>query len=868
MTENNKYYIFGESVPVENLDFRLILSFIKKASDLKNIFSQTPIERILDVLEKVSKIWSDKEHPFVKKALQLLPEMIGFSREMVLLGIEAVSEICCRTNLEKRLDCELGNRKYTDSWVYDEKRGIELKTVPHGVLLHISAGNVFVGAIDSLISGIVTKNVNILKMSSADTLFPVLFLESIRESDPENIIWPFQCLINWRGGDSDFEEILFDSSLTVVFWGGKEALKSIRAKCGENIRFVENGPRFSFAVGDGNYLKYFSTDSFIRGLAKDISTWDQHACSSPHLVYLLNSDEKTTDSFIENLFNEMKFFSENLPQGKLDFDQKVEIRKIRSIAEMSSVYDSTKLFCPDDFSFSIIREPKKEFRISSLNRVIYVKNLDSAAELKEFIFPLSAYLQTVGICLSPELRHEVTEILEKLGVKRFTEWGGMSSGKTGAPHEGSFFLTKLVDFIVREPSDFNSYKLEDLFRELKKSPYYAKILNEIPPGLPVHEVLSRFPVMTRDIFYRISPPTSTEILTGPLADAYVFASGGTTGTPKYAFYSNQEFLFTAQKQAFIFSKAGMESTDRTANLFLAGNLWMSYTIVNRAIELIGCLNLPVAANSSIENIFQYLESLKASVVVGLPSMIVRLAEEAKKRNISLKIKKIFYAGEHMHPAMKEFLKEVFQAEIINSAGYACVDTGAIGYQCRFLTGSQHHVLDDLQYVEILDENQKPVGVDFPGEIIVTNLYRQLMPIVRYKTGDLGKWIENTGCQCGCVGRTFELLGRCDDLMVIGGITLLPGDVAKVLAPFPEALCFQISARKNNQKDVLILKIESEKYISEKLIIQSMHNNSFKLKEAIDENWLEIDIQMLKPGSIERNSRTGKVRQVIDDRSKV
>ncbi|MBF0546475.1 MAG: AMP-binding protein [Candidatus Riflebacteria bacterium] len=860
----NKFFVFGEIIEENPLTPDFVSSILKKAENCKNIFEKVSIDEILNILDEVSKIWADKSHLLTKTALEQLPGIINFSSEMVQIGIQAVSEICKKENLQRRLEGEIGDFRKLDGWVFDHKTEIEIKARPQGILLHLSAGNVFVGAIDSLISGIITKNVNIVKMSSADPIFPILFMESLRECDKKGQIWPHQCLVNWKGGTEEVEKPFLHSDITVVFWGGKDALKSIKEKSGENIKLVENGPRFSFAIGDSVSLNIPGSTQAICGLASDIAMWDQQACSSPHLVYLVNTDRETTTKFITNLQIELENLSRTLPVGKLSFDEKVEIRKIRELSTMAEIHNSAEVFAPEAFDFTIIREQNPGFKISCLNRVFFVKNIESIEELREHILPISSFLQTVGIFLSSNNQEIAFPLLEQLGVKRITEWGGMSLGRSGAPHEGAFFLSKLVEFIDHEPLNYPQYRLSRLIQELRKSTFYSKTLQNIPPKTLVKDIISAFPLLDRETFYKNSPPLSNDILTVKPGNGYVFASGGTTGSPKYSFYSNPEFVKTAEQLALILSSGGLQKEDIVGNLFLAGNLWMSFTISNRALELLGCLNLPISANSSIENIFHYLQAFQVTAIIGIPSMILKVAEEAKRRNINLRIKKILYGGEHLRPAMVDFLKEVFQSEIIRSAGYACVDTSAIGYQCLHLEGSSHHVLEETQYVEILNSDGVPCKPEEPGEIIVTNLYRFLMPIVRYKTGDLGKWISISNCPCGFKGPTFELLGRCDDLMVIGGINLTPNDVSKGLTSLGVQF-FQIIGKSRPSKDLLCLKLESERAISLSEVKKSLMENSYKIKEALEEGWLELEIECLSPGKIERNERTGKIKVVIDER---
>lgn len=856
--------VFGRQVDAKWLNQETIGEVLADAAEKATLAAEPDIECIIAILDQVGKSWADPEYHLRRQAAKILPGLTLFSPAMIEEGFAVVSAICSRQNLEKRLRGELGDPAVLDRGIAMPHHGYRLRAVPRGILLHLTAGNVFVGAVDSLVSGIITKNANILKMSRVDPVFPLLFIESIKEHDPAGIIWPNQAALLWKGGDAAVENTLLQAPITVVFWGGHDALLSLKGRIGASTRLIENGPRYSFAVVDGRRIRKGPAASMIRGLALDLCRWDQQACSSPHVVYVIDHDIKTTHLLAEALYDELVQLREELPTGELSFDEKVEIRKVRELARMSQARGEGRLICPEDFSFTLVIEHDSAFKVSCLNRTLFFKQTRDLDTMLEQVRPLAAYLQTAGIYCDNEMATMLENELFATGVKRITEIGGMSEGHDGAPHEGSFLLRGLVEWVDVEYLGNSASRVELLLKQIQASPYYRNAVEKA--GGCGFEYFHKLPLLDRETFYRNSPPESEAILTGPMTDSYVYASGGTTGSPKFTFYSNDEYRYVTDVLTDIYRNAGICSSDRVANLFIAGNLWTSFNVAGRALENLGCLNLPVGGASDLENILKYLQIFSVNAVVGLPSIIINLAEEISRRGLPIKIEKILYGGEHLRPQTCDFLREAVGAQLIRSAGYACVDTGPIGWQCLHLDGSIHHVLEEYCYAEILDTvNHQPVGGNTAGEIVATNLNRVLMPVVRYRTGDLGRWVETGVCACGFKGRSFELLGRCDDLLVIGGINLMPVDIAAGLAGLPVSQSFQIAAQTAEGRDRLCLRLEAEKPVPDSRVVEALRRGSYKIAESLAENWMTIVIEWHKPGAIKRNPRTGKLKPVVDER---
>ena len=160
-----KWYNFGTFMESESITPQIIENLLQQAKEKRDEFAAVPIMRIAEVLDRISKKLQDEQHPARRKTMQIMPDLIHFSDEMVKAGLDAICENLKFESIVKRLKIDLDDIGYIDDFTYNPTFDGYIKAVPQGVLSHISAGNVFVGAIDTLVQGIITKNINILKHS-------------------------------------------------------------------------------------------------------------------------------------------------------------------------------------------------------------------------------------------------------------------------------------------------------------------------------------------------------------------------------------------------------------------------------------------------------------------------------------------------------------------------------------------------------------------------------------------------------------------------------------------------------------------------------------------------------------------------------
>lgn len=896
------HYLFGrfhstdEPLPAADVE-----SLCARARAAQRRLDEVPLSRLLDTLDRVARRWRDPNYEGRRKALLHMPQVVGFHPAMVERAIDALCDLMVRPGMERKIRLELGHRAALDGWRFVPPYQGFVRAQALGVVLHVSAGNVFVSGADSLVHGLATRNANLLKVSRADPLFPLLFARSLREADEDGALAEAVAVVSFRGGDMLVERALKQSVDGIAVWGGEEAVQAWRRDLPIRVRLLGYGPKYSFAVLTSRALAASNLDAVCQALAFDVSLWEQRACSSPQVVFVEGTH--LVDEFITGLSVALEAMAGLIPPAHLNLHEQVEILRYRELARMGEVFGEGVLRASTEgTAWTIIRRDDTTFEVSPGNRVIFVKPYTDFSQVLEQTRAHRGYVQSVALLGSPaEVKPMATE-LARAGVDRITELGQMGVGRIGSPHDGTYQLQDLIRWVciesvpgvdgrlaaqgsafdvgqriaprsdgeIRSPTKWA--RLQELLAFARQhAPFYTARMEG--HTFDEYAEFERLPFLDRKDVYHNTPPQGEGLLTGPLEQAYVFASGGSTGEPKFSFYSYDEFSEVTTLLAEIYQVAGITNKDTVGNLFMAGNLWTSFIVANEALEKIGCVTLPIAGNAEIDLVVRYLQLFRPTALIGLPSIIIQLAETVKGRGLPVRVRTVLYGGEHMGKEARALLRDALGCENIMSAGYASVDAGPVGYQCSHSGGTVHHLLYDYQFIEIVDTGTgKPLPKGMLGEIVVTNLDRRLMPIIRYKTGDMGRRVEGP-CQCGRPGPRFELLGRCDDVVRVGSVSIYPDSIAAILGNLNEvSRLFQIVADRAGAKDRLIIRTESIRDLSEmgaldslqRLISESILCGYEELAEALREGWLgAFQVEVLPPGGIPRVRRTGKIRKVVD-----
>ncbi len=805
-------YWFGEKL--ENSSAIKDPSFWKETSKRKLEISKTPIQTIINLLDAFSLHWIKPST--INDVVPQLVQESGFSEKEVRETLAVLPTLLNRESLEKRVRAEFIHSEVLDEFYKNPHTNVRVRAVPAGVLLHVTAGNVFLSSIDSLVMGFLTKNISLLKVSSQNKFFPQFFAEELNKFDQKKILSDKFAILHWKGGDKEIETLVKSKVNTIIAWGGEEMVESYRKDLPKSVKLLDFGPKISFQFITRAALTHKNIDVVCDKIVADVIPWDQSACSSPQNLYLQDGiDEK---SFMNSLDQAFK----RAPQGgKLSEDEATEILKETYRGHYSELMEDGKILSTPE-SHLLHAEKNKYIRPSPLHRSLILKTFKDDKDLYEHLEPFSYYLQSCSYLVNEDEKNDYLSTLAQTGIKRFAPLGTITWGMDGAPHDGRYVLRELVQFIGDE------MRVVDYGEEIgaiSSSTSLKKYFNEIPHP-----------------------------------NGYIFASGGTTGEPKFVHFSYQEFDFMTDMLATNLRAQGVEKGMTVANLFVAGNLWSSFMAVEKALEKIGAIQLPIGGLCSMDNILTYLKKFKPQVIMGIPSLLVLNAEHGDKSGADITIPKVFYAGEALSPMRQEYLQKIWKTESFCSAGYASVDAGVIGYQCSHCLPGEHHLFSDLVDLKIIDD-----------EAIITSICRNTLPIVNYRSGDRVSWLPD--CTCGRKDKRFKLMGRIDNVIQIWSCRLLVNDVERSLKEMHHDVhTFQIVIKESREANVVREKLELHYEISgepldSEVLMETIYKHSRDLKDTIafEDFKKEVILVPTGRGKIGRNGRTGKISIVLDQR---
>jgi len=408
--------------------------------------------------------------------------------------------------------------------------------------------------------------------------------------------------------------------------------------------------------------------------------------------------------------------------------------------------------------------------------------------------------------------------------------------------------------------------LQKTIRRAQKSPYYEKLFKENKLNAKIVKSVSdiqKFPFTTKDDLREHWPYGFVAVPKEKLVRMH--SSSGTTGRATVVFHTIRDIAIWSNLLARCMYMAGMRQSDVFQNMMTYG-LFTGGLGFHYGAEKIGALIIPAGAGNSKRQI-QLMRDFETTVVHVIPSYALHLstvfADLKLEPRRDTKVRIAFLGAEPHTEQMSRKIEEIYGYEAFNSYGLSEMNGPGVAFECPEQNGM--HIWEDSFLMEIVDpKTLQPVADGEEGELVLTSLQREGMPLIRYRTKDLTRIIPGR-CPCGRTHRRIERIkGRTDDMLILKGVNIYPMQVEKKLMEIEGVgTNFLIILERDGFNDDMLIKVEvDQKYFSGDM--KQLEGLRRKIVEELkSEILITPKVDLVEPDSIPKGE--GKAVRVVDNR---
>ena len=393
--------------------------------------------------------------------------------------------------------------------------------------------------------------------------------------------------------------------------------------------------------------------------------------------------------------------------------------------------------------------------------------------------------------------------------------------------------------------------------------HYRKKFDEIglkPSDIKTLSDITKIPFTVKDDLRDNYP---YKLFAVPMKDVVrVHASSGTTGKPTVVGYTKDDLDMWSEVVARLACAAGA-TPDDIAQISFGYTLFTGAFGLHYGLEKIGATIIPISGGNT-ERQLNVMQDFGTTLLVSTPSYALYLAEVAKKKGIDTKklpLKIGMFGGEGHTEQMRAEIEKAWDMVATENYGLSEIIGPGTSGECIYKNGM--HIAEDHFYCEIVDkETLQPVPIGEPGELVITSLSKQALPILRYRTKDI-TWLIPEKCECGRTSmRMAKIQGRTDDMLIIRGVNVFPSQIEGVLLEVDGiGPHYEIIVRKDGYMDQIEVLVE---------LVDASLLDSFSALEKIEQDikhklftvlGISADVKLVEPESLKRFE--GKAQRVTD-----
>ena len=385
-----------------------------------------------------------------------------------------------------------------------------------------------------------------------------------------------------------------------------------------------------------------------------------------------------------------------------------------------------------------------------------------------------------------------------------------------------------------------------------------------PSDLKQLDDLARFPFTSKDDLRQNYPFGMFAV---PMDEIVrIHASSGTTGKPTVVGYTRGDIETWSGLMARSIRAAGGRSTDKIHVAYGYG-LFTGGLGAHYGGEYLGAAVIP-ASGGFTERQVQLINDFKPDIIMVTPSYMLAIADEFERQGLDARASSLrigIFGAEPWTEAMRAEIEGRMGLAALDIYGLSEVMGPGVGQEC-IETKDGLTLWEDHFYPEIIDPvTAQPLAAGEVGELVLTTLTKEAMPVVRYRTRDLTRLLPGTA---RTMRRMERVRGRSDDMLIIRGVNVFPSQIEAVLAQEKRlAPHYMLELRRPGRLDELDFVVETRPTPGGKLQAEELAELERKAEHLIKAYvGVTTSVRVVEPGTIERSQ--GKAKRVLDLRPKI
>ena len=412
-------------------------------------------------------------------------------------------------------------------------------------------------------------------------------------------------------------------------------------------------------------------------------------------------------------------------------------------------------------------------------------------------------------------------------------------------------------------------RLKKTLAQALKTDFYSRRLSscgiESPDAVSSLEDLRNIPFTTKNDLREAYPYGMLAVDKSRVVRMH--ASSGTTGTPTVIYMSSADLSLSTDITTRSIVATGAGENDVFQNMMTYG-LFTGGLVLHYGAENLGMMVIP-ASSGNTERQFRMMKDFDTTIVHATPSYMLYLHSRSAELGIDpgeLSLSMAYVGAEPHSEDVRRKIEKLWGIDVYNSYGLSEMNGPGLAFECVYKDSM--HVWEDAYIMEIINpETLQPVPDGQEGELVLTILHRDAMPLLRYRTRDLTRIIPEP-CACGRTHRRIaRMKGRTDDMLIINGVNVFPSQIEEVIMRMPEVgTNYLIVVEKSGPLDRLTVKTE----ITPEVMTDDTRD-LYSLKKRISEH-LKASISINPIVELHEHGvlpvSEGKAKRVIDERKEL